>query len=73
MPWIVEGKTLYCVVLPLKRALSVPPEKTVFTAGEVKVAVTPQKSKLWNGLTGKNIIKEHVAKNSVRKGASLKP
>lgn len=53
--------------LPLKGALSVPPEKTVLTAGEVNVAVTPQKSKLWNGWTGENVIKEHVAKTASEK------
>lgn len=39
----------------------------MLTAGEVNVAVTPQKSKLWNGWTGKNVIKEHVAKTASEK------
>lgn len=49
--WIMGGKMLYCVVLRLKHALSVPPKRTAFTTCEVNVAMTSYKSKLWSRLT----------------------
>lgn len=71
--WIVEGKMLYYVLLPLKHALSVRPKKTVFTTREVNMAVSSWKSKLRNRSTDKNVIKEHVAKPVLGKGESLNP
>lgn len=56
---------LYCVVLPLKHALSVPPKRTALTDWEVNVAMTSYKSKLWNRLT-EACCRRTCSKTSVR-------